>query len=92
MQDLLTPPDHSEAIVRLVHGAEHVVINEAGHIIMLEHPEVITGLFLSLVERGLRAAEEGIHIERKPRVRRTLTDLAKRRRVAKARPKYRDAS
>ena len=52
MQDLLTPPDHSEAIVRLVPGAEHVVINEAGHIIMLEHPEVITGLFLSLVERG----------------------------------------
>jgi pimeloyl-ACP methyl ester carboxylesterase len=91
-QDLLTPPDHSEEIVRLIPGAEHVVINEAGHIIMLEHPEVITGLFLSLVERGLRAAEEGIHIERKPRVRRTLTDLAKRRRVARARQKDRDAS
>ena len=60
MQDLLTPPDHSEEIVRLVPGAEHVVINEAGHIIMLEHPEVVTGLLLSLIERGLRAADEGI--------------------------------
>jgi pimeloyl-ACP methyl ester carboxylesterase len=85
MQDLLTPPEHSQEIVRLVPGAEHVVINEAGHIIMLEHPEVITGLILSLVERGLRAAGEGIAIERKPRVRRTVTDLAKRRKVARAR-------
>lgn len=84
-QDLLTPPDHSEEIVKLVPGAEHVVINEAGHIIMLEHPEVVTGLLLSLIERGLRAAEEGIHVERKPRVRRTLTDVAKRRKVARAR-------
>ena len=47
MQDLLTPPDHSEAIVRLVPGAEHVVIDEAGHIIMLEHPEVISEQLLS---------------------------------------------
>ena len=84
-QDLLTPPDHSEEIVKLVPGAEHVVINEAGHIIMLEHPEVVTGLLLSLIERGLRAAEDGIHVERKPRVRRTLTDVAKRRKVARAR-------
>ncbi|MDF2146699.1 alpha/beta fold hydrolase [Knoellia sp. p5-6-4] len=84
-QDLLTPPDHSEEIVRLIPGAEHVVINEAGHIIMLEHPEVITGLLLSLVERGLRAAETGLHVEDKPRVRRTLTDVAKRRKVARAR-------
>ena len=92
MQDLLTPPDHSEAIVRLVPGAEHVVIDEAGHIIMLEHPEVISEQLLSVIERGLRAAEEGIHVERKPRVRRTVTDLAKRRRVARARRKDRDAS
>lgn len=92
MQDLLTPPDHSEAIVRLVPGAEHVVIDEAGHIIMLEHPEVISEQLLSVIERGLRAAEEGIDVERKPRVRRTVTDLAKRRRVARARRKDRDAS
>jgi pimeloyl-ACP methyl ester carboxylesterase len=83
--DLLTPPDHSEAIVRLVPGAEHVLVNEAGHIIMLEHPQVVTEQLLGVIERGLRAAAEGIHVERKPRVRRTVTDLAKRRRVARAR-------
>jgi hypothetical protein len=83
--DVLTPPDHSEEIVRLVPGAEHVVIAEAGHIIMLEHPEVLNEQFASLIDRGRRAATEGIEVARKPRVRRTVTDLAKRRRVAKAR-------
>jgi pimeloyl-ACP methyl ester carboxylesterase len=85
VHDVLTPPSHSEEIVRLVPGAEHVVIEEAGHIIMLEHPEVLNEQFVALIERGMRAAAEGIAVERKPRVRRTVTDLAKRRRVAKAR-------
>jgi len=85
VHDVLTPPDHSEAIVRLIPGAEHVVIEEAGHIIMLEHPEVLNEQFAGLIERGMRAAAEGIEVARKPRVRRTVTDLAKRRLVAKAR-------
>ena len=85
IHDVLTPPEHSEEIVRLVPGAEHVVIEEAGHIIMLEHPEVLNEQFESLVERGMRAADEGVAVTRKPRVRRTVTDLAKRRQVARAR-------
>ena len=85
MQDLLTPPDHSDEIVRLVPGAEHLVVEDAGHIIMLEHPELVTEQLLALIERGMRAADEGLAVERKPRVRRTVTDLAKRRRVARAR-------
>jgi len=90
-QDLLTPPDHSEAIVRLVPGAEHVVVEDAGHIIMLEHPEVINEQLLELIDRGMRAATAHVDIERKPRVRRTVTDLSKRRRVAKARRSGRSA-
>jgi pimeloyl-ACP methyl ester carboxylesterase len=85
MQDLLTPPDHSDEIVRLVPGAEHLVVEDAGHIIMLEHPELVTEQLLALIERGMRAADEGLAVERKPRVRQTVTDLAKRRRVARAR-------
>lgn len=85
IHDVLTPPEHSEAIVREVPGAEHVIIEEAGHIIMLEHPEVLTEQFDELVERGMRAAAEGVKVSRKPRVRRTVTDLAKRRQVARAR-------
>ncbi len=83
--DVLTPPDHSTGIVRLIPGAEHVVIEEAGHIVMLEHPDVLNEQFASLIERGMRAAAEGIEVARKPRVRRTVTDMTKRRRVAKAR-------
>ena len=41
VQDLLTPPQHSEEIVRLIPGAEHVLVNDAGHIIMLEHGDVV---------------------------------------------------
>jgi pimeloyl-ACP methyl ester carboxylesterase len=85
VRDVLTPPDHSEEIVRLVPGAEHVVIEEAGHIIMLEHPEVLNEQFEGLIDRGMRAAAEGVKVARKPRVRRTVTDLAKRRKVARAR-------
>ncbi|HEY3535016.1 MAG TPA: alpha/beta hydrolase [Pedococcus sp.] len=92
MQDLLTPPDHSEAIVRLVPGAEHLVVEDAGHIIMLEHPAVVTEQLLELVERGQRAAAAGVAVERKPRVRRTVTDLAKRRQVARTRRGRRSAS
>jgi pimeloyl-ACP methyl ester carboxylesterase len=89
MQDLLTPPDHSEAIVRLVPGAEHVIVEDAGHIIMLEHAEVVNEQLLELVERGMRAAAEELAVDSKPRIRRTVTDLAKRRRVAKAQKRTR---
>jgi pimeloyl-ACP methyl ester carboxylesterase len=88
MQDLLTPPDHSEAIVRLVPGAEHVVVEDAGHIIMLEHPEVVNEQLLELVERGMRAVGDQV-VERKPRVRRTVTDLTKQRRVGATRRRSR---
>jgi len=84
VQDLLTPPQHSEEIVRLIPGAEHVLINDAGHIIMLEHGDVVSEQLLSLIERAERAAAAHIDQRDKPRVRRLITDLAKKRRVEKA--------
>jgi pimeloyl-ACP methyl ester carboxylesterase len=84
VQDLLTPPQHSEEIVKLIPGAEHVLVNDAGHIIMLEHPDVVSEQLLALVVRAQRAAAAHIDQRHKPRVRRTITDLAKRRRVEKA--------
>jgi pimeloyl-ACP methyl ester carboxylesterase len=85
LQDVLTPPDHSAEIVRRVPGAEHVVIEDAGHIIMLEHPDVVDEQLEALVERGMRAHAAGLAVEHKPRVRMLVMDMAKRRRVAKAR-------
>jgi pimeloyl-ACP methyl ester carboxylesterase len=84
VQDLLTPPQHSEEIVRLIPGAEHVLVNDAGHIIMLEHGEVVSEQLLSLIERAQRAAAAHLDQRDKPRVLRTVTNLAKRRRVEKA--------
>lgn len=84
VQDLLTPPQHSEEIVKLIPGAEHVLVNDAGHIIMLEHPDVVSEQLLALIVRAQRAAAANIDQRSKPRVRRTITDLAKSRLVEKA--------
>ncbi len=83
--DLITPPSHSEEIVRRVPGAEHVVVEDAGHIIQLEHPTVVTQQLLMLISRAQRAVAEGITVSSKPRVRRTVQDISKKRRMAKAR-------
>jgi pimeloyl-ACP methyl ester carboxylesterase len=88
-QDLLTPAEHSEEIVRLVPGSEHVVVNDAGHIIMLEHPDVVSEQLLALIERAVRAGAQDLDVTRKPRVRRTVTDLAKKRRVSRAQSRRR---
>lgn len=55
--DLLTPPEHSEEIVRRLPGAEHVVVPNAGHLVMLEHPAEVTAHLvdlLALAERSVR--------------------------------------
>jgi pimeloyl-ACP methyl ester carboxylesterase len=81
VQDMLTPPEHSEEIVKLIPGAEHVLVNEAGHIIMLEHAEVVSDQLLALIRRAESAAAADLDQGAMPRVRRTITDLAKRRRL-----------
>jgi len=79
--DVLTPPEHSEAIVRAIPGAEHVIVRDAGHVIMLEHPELLNEQLEALFERAVRAQDRDVVVERKPRVRRVVTDLGKRRRI-----------
>ena len=82
--DLITPPSHSESIVRHVPGAEHVVVEDAGHIIMLEHPDLVTEQLLLLVRRAQRAVAEGIDASAKPSVRRKVKDISSRKRAARA--------
>lgn len=83
--DLVTPPAHSVEIVRRIPGAEHVVIEDAGHILMLEHPQLVTQQLLMLIGRAQRAVAEGLPVSSKPRVRRTIQDISKKRRVERAR-------
>ncbi len=63
-QDLLTPPEHSDEIVRLLPVAEHVLIPNAGHLVMLEWPQEVN---LHLGELLVRAARA---LDRSPRRRR----------------------
>lgn len=87
-QDLLTPPNHSDEIVRLVPGAAHVVVNDCGHIIMLEHPDVVNEQLEALLDRVVRAggtdtvtdagAAQRPRTAKRATARRTVTDVAKR--------------
>ncbi|MFE4589473.1 alpha/beta fold hydrolase [Streptomyces laurentii] len=51
-QDLVTPPAHTEAIARALPGAELVIVPDAGHLVMLERPEVVTGRLADLLVRA----------------------------------------
>jgi pimeloyl-ACP methyl ester carboxylesterase len=55
-EDLLTPEEHSRDIVRAVPGAELVVVPDAGHLLLLEYPEVVNRAIRELVERARRLA------------------------------------
>ena len=80
-QDLVTPPEHSEAIVRALPGAQHVIVRDAGHVIMLEHPDLLNQQLDALIERAGRRAEEQQPADLSPRVRRVVTDVGKKRRI-----------
>ncbi|CAM5711041.1 Lipase OS=Streptomyces antimycoticus OX=68175 GN=SANT12839_055880 PE=4 SV=1 [Streptomyces antimycoticus] len=45
--------EHSEAIAELLPGAELVILEEAGHLVILEHPEVVNGHLTELLSRAV---------------------------------------
>lgn len=55
-QDLVTPAGHSEAIAALLPDAELVLVPDAGHLVMLEHPEVVTDRIADLLVRAKERA------------------------------------
>ncbi|MEU2375350.1 alpha/beta fold hydrolase [Streptomyces misionensis] len=52
VQDLVTPSAHSEAIADRLPHAELVLVPDAGHLVMLEHPEVVTDRLADLLTRA----------------------------------------
>lgn len=52
VDDLVTPSEHSEAIARLLPEAELVLVPDAGHLVMLEHPELVTDRLADLLVRA----------------------------------------
>jgi pimeloyl-ACP methyl ester carboxylesterase len=52
VDDLVTPSEHSEEIARLLPDAELVLVPDAGHLVMLEHPEAVTDRLADLLVRA----------------------------------------
>ncbi|WP_338677225.1 alpha/beta hydrolase [Streptomyces sp. SCSIO 30461] len=50
-RDLVTPSTHSEAISDLLPDSELVIVPDAGHLVMLEHPVVVTDRLADLLVR-----------------------------------------
>ncbi|WP_251054018.1 alpha/beta fold hydrolase [Streptomyces sp. ISL-66] len=50
-RDMVTPPGHSQAIKDALPSAELVVLESAGHLMMLEHPDTVTRLLTELLAR-----------------------------------------
>ncbi len=57
-RDRLTPAAHSDEIVRHLPGAEHVVVEGAGHVIMLEVPDLLNAALLELLDRAGRGGTD----------------------------------
>jgi pimeloyl-ACP methyl ester carboxylesterase len=49
-RDLMTPAAHGREIADAVPGAEHVLVRGAGHLLMLEHPGVVTARLERLLD------------------------------------------
>jgi pimeloyl-ACP methyl ester carboxylesterase len=55
-QDLLTPPEHSRRMLRVLPGAELVELDPGGHLVILEHPDDVNGHLFDLFDRAVRLA------------------------------------
>jgi pimeloyl-ACP methyl ester carboxylesterase len=51
--DLLCPPSHSREMVEWVPDAELVLVDDAGHVVLLERPEPTSSAVLKLIEDAL---------------------------------------
>ncbi|MFJ7061238.1 alpha/beta fold hydrolase [Streptomyces griseobrunneus] len=62
-KDLVTPSSHSEAIADVLPDAELILVPDAGHLVMLEHPETVTDRLADLLVRSgaVAAANVGEH-------------------------------
>ncbi|MFB7472134.1 alpha/beta fold hydrolase [Kitasatospora sp. NPDC056184] len=53
-KDLLTPPGHGEVMAEQLPGAELVLVEDAGHLVMLERPDAVDERLAALFERAAR--------------------------------------
>ena len=58
--DRMTPVEHSRAIVAALPHADYVEIPDAGHMVMLEHPDLVTAHIRVLVARSVHGTDAAI--------------------------------
>ncbi|MCM2421094.1 alpha/beta hydrolase [Streptomyces sp. RKAG293] len=56
-KDLLTPSDHSADIAERLPAAELVIVENAGHLVMLEYPELVNAHLAALLARAADAVQ-----------------------------------
>jgi pimeloyl-ACP methyl ester carboxylesterase len=59
-KDLLTPADHSRAMAEVVPDAELTVIDGAGHLVMMERPELVNLRLRAFLHRAARRSGGGL--------------------------------
>lgn len=83
-QDRIVPRKHADDMVARMPHSEYIVVEASGHMLPLEHPEIVNTEVVALAERSCRAVESG---KRRTRgVPRNVTDLragGRSRRTAK---------
>ena len=55
-KDLLTPPRHSQAIAAELPDAELIIVPDAGHLLMLELPDLVNTQLALLLEQAARGS------------------------------------
>jgi pimeloyl-ACP methyl ester carboxylesterase len=77
--DVMTPVAATEQIAALLPNAEQIVVADAGHLLPLEHPELVTGPVEALLDRAAEAVQSsGRPTRRRGWVRRTVTPVRER--------------
>jgi pimeloyl-ACP methyl ester carboxylesterase len=64
--DLVTSPEHSRAMAEAVPGAELVIVPNAGHAVLLEHPESVNRHLRALLTRASDQPRGPAHPSHKP--------------------------
>lgn len=77
-QDRIVPKEHADAMIAVMPHAEYIVVENSGHMLPIEHPEIVNIEVVALAERACRAIEETPK-KRRRTVPRTVTDLRVRR-------------
>jgi pimeloyl-ACP methyl ester carboxylesterase len=57
-EDRFTPAAHGRAIAAALPGADLVEVTDGGHVLMLEHPGIVTDALAELIGRARPVAEE----------------------------------